>query len=50
MSAAPSFEETKDQLRTEVSQEMAGELVEELRGKAKVERFDLDGKPMAAAK
>jgi len=49
LSTAPSFEETKDQLRTEVSQEMAGELVEELRGKAKVERFDLDGKPMAAA-
>ncbi len=49
LSAAPSFEETKDQLRTEVSQEMAGELVEELRGKVKVERFDIDGKPLPAA-
>jgi peptidyl-prolyl cis-trans isomerase C len=46
MSPAPSFEETKEQLRTEMSQEMVGEVVEELRAKAKVERFDLDGKPL----
>jgi peptidyl-prolyl cis-trans isomerase C len=46
LAPAPSFEETKDQLRTELSQEMLAELVEELRTKAKVERFDLDGKPL----
>jgi peptidyl-prolyl cis-trans isomerase C len=49
MSAAPSFEETKDQLKTELSQEMVGEVVEALRTKAKVERFGLDGKPLAPA-
>jgi peptidyl-prolyl cis-trans isomerase C len=46
MSPAPSFEETKEQLRTELSQAMVGDVVEELRTKAKVERFDLDGKPL----
>jgi peptidyl-prolyl cis-trans isomerase C len=46
MSAAPSFEETKEQLRTDLSQEMVGEVVDQLRAKAKVERFDLDGKPL----
>jgi peptidyl-prolyl cis-trans isomerase C len=49
MSPAPSFEETKDQLRAEVTQEIGGEVAEELRGKAKIERFDIDGKPLAAA-
>ncbi len=45
---APSFEDTKEQLRTELSQEMVGEVVEGLRAKAKIERFDIDGKPIAA--
>ncbi len=44
----PSFEDSKDQLRTDASQELAGQLVNELKGKAKVERFGLDGKPLAA--
>jgi peptidyl-prolyl cis-trans isomerase C len=48
MSPAPSFEDTKEQLKTELSQEMVGEVVETLRTKAKIERFDLDGKPLAA--
>ena len=48
MAPAPSFEETKDQLRTELSREMVGEVVEGLRSKSKIERFDLDGKPLAA--
>jgi peptidyl-prolyl cis-trans isomerase C len=46
MSPAPSFDETKEQLRTELSQEMVGEVVDGLRAKAKVERFGLDGKPL----
>lgn len=49
MSAAPSFDDTKEQLRTEVSQELVAELVEDLRAKTKVERFDIDGKPLPAA-
>jgi len=43
---APSFDETKDQLRSELSQAMVGEVVDGLRTKAKIERFDLDGKPL----
>jgi peptidyl-prolyl cis-trans isomerase C len=46
MSPAPSFDESKEQLRTELSQEMVGEVVDGLRAKAKVERFDLDGKAL----
>ncbi len=46
MSPAPSFDESKEQLRTELSQEMVGEVVDALRAKAKVERFDLDGKAL----
>jgi peptidyl-prolyl cis-trans isomerase C len=48
MSPAPSFEDTKEQLKAELSREMVGEVVETLRTKAKIERFDLDGKPLAA--
>jgi peptidyl-prolyl cis-trans isomerase C len=44
---APAFDEVKDQLTQEVSQEIAGKLVEDLKAKAKVEEFGLDGKPMA---
>ncbi|MBI3516968.1 MAG: peptidylprolyl isomerase [Proteobacteria bacterium] len=50
VSPAPSFEETKEQLRTELSQELVGEVVEDLRTKAKIERFGLDGKPLAPTK
>ena len=46
MSPAPSFDESKDQLRTELSQEMVGDVIDGLRTKAKLERFDLDGKPL----
>jgi peptidyl-prolyl cis-trans isomerase C len=46
MSAAPTFEESKEQLKSELSQEMVAQVVDDLRTKAKVERFDLDGKPM----
>ena len=48
MTPAPSFEETKDQLRSELSQAMVGDVVEGLRTKAKIERFDLNGKPLPA--
>jgi peptidyl-prolyl cis-trans isomerase C len=45
-SAPPSFEDTKEQLTSELSQELIAEVVDNLRVKAKIERFDLDGKPM----
>jgi len=48
MSPAPSFEESREQLRSELSQEMVADVVEGLRDKAKLERFDLEGKPLPA--
>ena len=43
---APSFEATRDQLRSEMSQEILTEVVDGLRSKAKVERFTLEGQPL----
>jgi peptidyl-prolyl cis-trans isomerase C len=48
MSPAPSFDESKEQLRSELQQEQIADVVEGLRDKAKLERFDLDGKPLPA--
>jgi peptidyl-prolyl cis-trans isomerase C len=45
-SMPPTFEEVQEQLRTQVSEQAIGELVEDLRGKAKVERFQMDGSPL----
>lgn len=45
---APSFDEMREQLTTELSQEIVGEVVGKLREGAKVERFGLDGSPRAA--
>ena len=42
----PSFESIKQKLQTEISQETGAEYVSGLRKKAKIERFDLDGKPL----
>lgn len=42
-SKPPSFEESRARLGQEMSQEIAEKLVEELTGKAKVERFEADG-------
>ncbi|HYD32237.1 MAG TPA: peptidylprolyl isomerase [Azospirillaceae bacterium] len=44
----PAFEEVKDQLQSEMSQEIIGEVVDELRATAKVERFQPDGSPLPA--
>lgn len=43
----PSFDETKEQLKSEMSQEMVSEVVDDLRSKSKVERFTLEGQPLA---
>jgi len=43
---APTFEATREQLRTEMSQEVLTEVIDSLRAKSKVERFALDGSPL----
>ena len=43
--AAPSFEESKEEIAGELQQELTTSLVKDLRAKAKVERYDIDGKP-----
>ncbi|UEM04462.1 peptidylprolyl isomerase [Skermanella rosea] len=45
-STPPTFEEVQEQLRSQVSEQVIGELVEDLRSDAKVERFQMDGSPM----
>jgi peptidyl-prolyl cis-trans isomerase C len=47
--APPPVTEVKEQLRTQVGQEMAQQLVKDLETKAKIERFNLDGSPLQAA-
>ena len=42
----PSFEEVRQQLASEVSQQAVATLVETLRGKAVVVRFNIDGSPV----
>ena len=45
-SEPPSFEAVKQKLQTEISQETGTNYVSGLRKEAKIERFDLDGKPL----
>ena len=45
-SEPPSFDSIKQKLRTEISQEAGTNYVSGLRKEAKIERFDLDGKPL----
>ena len=47
---APKFDEVAEQLRGEISQERGAEYVAKLRDGVKVERFALDGKPLADKK
>lgn len=49
-SEAPSFEKMEQQLRNELSQEKATTFVTGLRKGAKIERFDLEGKPLEKPK
>lgn len=44
---APSYDSVKDKLRSEISQEAGTAYIDGLRKDAKIERFDLDGKPLA---
>lgn len=45
---APTFEESKDQIKQSLGQEIALKIVEGLKSKSKVEEFGLDGKPLPA--
>ena len=45
-SEPPAFESVKQKLQAEISQEAGTGYVAELRKEAKIERFDLDGKPL----
>ena len=47
--AAPALADVRDQLTSEMSQEMITKIVEELRKGAKIEKFDIEGKPLPAA-
>jgi peptidyl-prolyl cis-trans isomerase C len=46
--APPSFEDSKPQLKEEAAREAVGSKLRELRGKAKIETFALDGSPLPA--
>jgi peptidyl-prolyl cis-trans isomerase C len=50
MSAPPSFEQAQPVIREKLAEETAERLVNDIRAKAKVKRFDMDGKPLADAK
>lgn len=43
----PSLEEATPQIQAELTREVTTHLVDSLRGKAKIERFGLDGKPLS---
>jgi peptidyl-prolyl cis-trans isomerase C len=44
-SGPPSFEEMREELTESMSREVIQDMIKDLRGKAKVERFNLDGTP-----
>jgi peptidyl-prolyl cis-trans isomerase C len=47
--APPSFEETRPELEQQLGREAVTALLDELRGDAEIERFDLEGQPVDAA-
>ena len=47
--APPTLEEMREQLVTEISQQLIAELIDGLRDAATVERFNMDGSPMTEA-
>lgn len=50
LSSPPSFEQAQPVIREKLAEETAERLVMDMRGKAKVKRFDLEGKPLPEAK
>lgn len=49
-SAPPSIDSVREQIKNALGQEMTVKIVQEMVSKAKVERFNLDGTPIEAAK
>jgi peptidyl-prolyl cis-trans isomerase C len=47
MGGAPTFEEAREELAEAMSREVIQDLIKDLRDKAKVERFNMDGTPKA---
>lgn len=45
---APSFEETAEEMKEQLAEEVIGQMLAGLRSKAKVETFNLDGTPLPA--
>lgn len=45
---APSFDESKEALRQQAFEEAVGAVIERVRSAAKIERFNMDGTPVAA--
>lgn len=50
MSTAPTFEQVQPMLREQLAEETADRLLSDMRGKAKVKRFDPEGKPLPDTK
>ena len=50
IAAPPSFEEAKEQLASDMSQKLLKQMIEELRSRAKIIRFQVDGKPVTIKK
>jgi peptidyl-prolyl cis-trans isomerase C len=48
-SEAPSFEDSKEELKQKLSGEAVQAVLEDLRKNAKIERFDLEGKPLQSS-
>lgn len=47
-SAPPSFEDSKPQIAQDLQLELTNQILDKLKGGAKIERFDFDGKPLPA--
>lgn len=46
----PTFEETEEELRTHMERELGAQMVDEMRAKAQIERFNLDGSKIVEEK
>ena len=46
----PTFEETEEELRTVVEREMSAQVLEQMRAKAQIERFNIDGSKIVEEK
>lgn len=47
-SSAPPLSEVRGQIENQLGQEMTADLIKEIQAKAKIEKFDMDGKPVKA--